>query len=148
MLKNILSVTGKPGLYKLLSGNKKMIIAESLIDGKKSPVHSHEKVISLADIAIYTDTKEVPLREVFATLLEKSEGKESLDSKVSSTDELKKHFATVLPDYDRDRVHNSDIKKIYAWYNLLIKNNITDFSEEKENEEIEKKRKNGTKKKR
>ncbi|HOR40652.1 MAG: DUF5606 domain-containing protein [Paludibacteraceae bacterium] len=136
MLKNILSVTGKPGLYKLLSGNKKMIIAESLIDGKKSPVHSHEKVISLADIAIYTDTKEVPLREVFATLLEKSEGKESLDSKVSSTDELKKHFATVLPDYDRDRVHNSDIKKIYAWYNLLIKNNITDFSEEKENEEV------------
>ena len=136
MLKNVLSVTGKPGLYKLLSGNKKMIIAESLIDGKKSPVHSHEKVISLADIAIYTDTKEVPLREVFATLLEKSEGKESLDSKVSSTDELKKHFATVLPDYDRDRVHNSDIKKIYAWYNLLIKNNITDFSEEKENEEV------------
>ena len=136
MLKNILSVTGKPGLYKLLSGNKKMIIAESLIDGKKSPVHSHEKVISLADIAIYTDTKEVPLREVFATLLEKSDGKESLDSKVSSTDELKKHFATVLPDYDRDRVHNSDIKKIYAWYNLLIKNNITDFSEEKENEEV------------
>ena len=136
MLKNILSVTGKPGLYKLLSGNKKMIIAESLIDGKNSPVHSHEKVISLADIAIYTDTKEVPLREVFATLLEKSEGKESLDSKVSSTDELKKHFATVLPDYDRDRVHNSDIKKIYAWYNLLIKNNITDFSEEKENEEV------------
>ncbi|HNZ85536.1 MAG TPA: DUF5606 domain-containing protein [Paludibacteraceae bacterium] len=136
MLKNILSVTGKPGLYKLLSGNKKIIIAESLIDGKKSPVHSHEKVISLADIAIYTDTKEVPLREVFATLLEKSEGKESLDSKVSSTDELKKHFATVLPDYDRDRVHNSDIKKIYAWYNLLIKNNITDFSEEKENEEV------------
>lgn len=136
MLKNILSVTGKPGLYKLLSGNKKMIIAESLIDGKKSPVHSHEKVISLADIAIYTDTKEVPLREVFAALLEKSEGKESLDSKVSSTDELKKHFATVLPDYDRDRVHNSDIKKIYAWYNLLIKNNITDFSEEKENEGV------------
>ncbi|MBP6283844.1 MAG: DUF5606 domain-containing protein [Paludibacteraceae bacterium] len=137
MLKDILSVTGKFGLFKLLSGNKKMVIAESLVDGKRLPIHAHEKVISLADIAIYTDTEEIPLRDVFTTLKEKSEGKQSLNPKVASKEELKKHFETILPDYDQDRVHYSDIKKVYAWYNLLIANDITDFSEETEGEVAE-----------
>ncbi len=135
MLKNILSVTGKPGLYKLLTGSKKMIIAESLIDGKKTPIHGQEKVISLADIAIYTYAEEIPLRIVFESLKNVSNNKQSIDPKKVSNDELKKHFATILPDFDRERVHNSDIKKIYAWYNLLIEKGFDDFSEETDTNE-------------
>ena len=131
MLKKILSISGKPGLYELISQAKNMIIVESLVDGKRMPAYSHEKVISLGDIAIFTNEGEVPLREVFDKMKTKTNGEKAIDAK-SSDAELQAFFAEVLPDYDQERVHKSDIKKVFLWFNLLVEKGYTDFSEEKE----------------
>lgn len=129
MLKEILSISGKPGLFKLVSQSKNMIIVESLIDGKRTPSYAHEKVISLSDIAMFTDSGEVPLREVFLKIQERGKDvKISVDTK-AAPDVLRAFFAEILPDFDRERVYPSDIKKLITWYNLLIDANITDFSE-------------------
>lgn len=130
MLTTILAIAGKPGLYKLISGSKRMIIVESLIDGKRGPAYANEQVNALSDIAIYTEDEEVALREVFAAIQAK-EGTEpiAIDVKKASADELRSYFASVLPNFDRERVHNSDIKKVIQWYNLLLKNGLTDFTE-------------------
>ncbi|MGL4520333.1 MAG: DUF5606 family protein [Phocaeicola sp.] len=128
MLKTILSVSGKPGLYNLLSQGKNMLIVEAVGTKKRMPVYSHERVISLGDIAMYTDGDEVPLSEVLESLKQKENGaKASIDQKKASADELHAFFAEVLPAYDRDRVHTSDIKKLVTWYNLLIESGITEF---------------------
>lgn len=128
MLKTILSVSGKPGLYNLLSQGKNMLIVEAVGTKKRMPVYSHERVISLGDIAMYTDGDEVPLSEVLESLKQKENGvKASIDPKKASADELHAFFAEVLPAYDRDRVHTSDIKKLVTWYNLLIESGITEF---------------------
>jgi hypothetical protein len=134
MLKEILSISGKPGLYKLISQAKNMIIVESLVDGKRMPAHSHDRVISLGDVAMFTDTGEVPLREVFNKMKEKTNGEKAISEK-SSDIELQKFFAEILPDYDRERVHKSDVKKLFAWFNLLIEKGYTDFSEKAEDKE-------------
>jgi len=136
MLKKILSISGKPGLYELISQAKNMIIVESLADGKRMPAYSHEKVISLGDIAIFTNDGEVPLREVFANMIAKTNGEKVISEK-SPDAELQAFFSEVLPDYDRERVHKSDIKKVFLWFNLLIEKGYTDFSEEKEEKEEE-----------
>lgn len=138
MLTKILAVAGKPGLYKLISGSRQMVIVESLIDGKRGPVYGNAQVNALSDIAMYTDDEEVALREVFAAIQAK-EGSNpiAIDVKTASSEELRDYMAAVLPNYDRDRVYNSDIKKLISWYNLLLKNGLTDFSapsEEKEEE--------------
>ncbi len=132
MLKTILSISGKPGLFKLVSQGKNMLIVESLSPEKKRfPAYAHEKVISLADIAMYTDDSEVPLREVLTSMMEKENGNPaSIDQKKATADELRTYFAQILPDFDRERVYVSDIKKLIAWYNILISNGITDFQEE------------------
>jgi hypothetical protein len=128
MLKEILSVSGKPGLFKLISQGKNMFVAESLIDHKRIPVYMRDKVISLGDISIYTDDEEVPLAEVLTKIKEKENG-QAIDYSTSITpDELKAYFETVLPNFDKDRVYPSDIKKMMAWYNLLVKEGLTDFS--------------------
>jgi hypothetical protein len=142
MLKEILSVSGKSGLYKLISQGKNMFIAESLIDQKRIPVYLRDKVVSLGDIAIYTKTEEVPLRQVLSRIKAKEEGREIEYSPSIQPDELRAYFETVLPGFDRERVYPSDIKKMFSWYNLLIKSNITDFeAEEKTEEEDEKEEK-------
>ena len=131
MLKTILSISGKPGLYKLISQGKNMLIVESLVDKKRTPVYGKEKVISLGDIAMYTDTDDVPLADVLTAMKEKENGKVvSLDLKVVTSTQLRDYLATVLPSFDRDRVYPSDIKKLIAWYNLLITSGMTDFKEE------------------
>ncbi|MDD4514308.1 DUF5606 domain-containing protein [Massilibacteroides sp.] len=129
MLKTILSVSGKPGLYQLVSHGKNMLIIESLVDKKRIPAYAKDKVISLGDIAIYTNSEEVPLHEVLTTLRDKKNG-EKVDTKQLSSypDELRKFFEEILPDFDRDRVYPSDIKKLIGWYNILIGAGITDFS--------------------
>ena len=139
MLTNILAIAGKPGLFKLISGSKRMIIVESLLDGKRGPAYANEQVNALSDIAIYTEDAEISLREVFAAIQAK-EGKESIaiDVKKASGDELRNYFASVLPTFDRERVHNSDIKKVIQWYNLLLKNDLTDFSDPQASEGEEK----------
>lgn len=131
MLKTILSIAGKPGLYKLISSGKNMLIVETVGAAKKRlPAYGHDKVISLADIAMYTDAEEVPLADVLEAVKQKENGAvSSFDYKKASAAELHAYFAEVLPNYDRDRVHNGDIKKLLSWYNILIANGITEFVE-------------------
>lgn len=136
MLKEILSVTGKPGLFKLVSQGKNMLIVESLIDGKRFPAYSKDKVVSLGDIAIFTETAEVPLGQVLESLKAKENGAVcSIDPK-SDNDKLRKYMLEVLPDYDRDRVYPSDIRKLLSWYNILINAQITEFVAEDKEEEV------------
>ncbi len=134
-LEKVLSISGKPGLFKMTTQTRSGFLAESLIDGKKISVSGRHNVSLLSEIAIYTLTEELPLREVFLKISEKEKGGEAINHKVSK-DQLEEYFFGVLPDYDEDRVYPSDIKKVVQWYNLLIKNGITDFSEaEDANEE-------------
>ncbi len=133
MLKTILSISGRPGLFKLVSQGKNMLIVESLADKKRIPAYARDKVISLGDIAIYTNEEEVPLHDVLTKVKEKENGeKVSQDIISSKPDGLRNYFAEILPDFDRERVYPSDIKKLLSWYNLLISNNITDFAPEEE----------------
>jgi hypothetical protein len=130
MLNTILSISGKPGLYRLLSQGKNMLIVESLTDKKRIPAYGNEKIISLADIAMYTDDEEVPLRQVLENMKNKENGgKASIDAKKASADELRAYLAEVLPNFDRDRVYVGDIKKLVSWYNILIECGEDDFSE-------------------
>lgn len=139
MLKTILSISGKPGLYKLVSQGKNMLIVESLsADKKRFPAYSHEKIISLGDIAMYTDEEEVPLKDVLTSIKEKENGAAaSLDVKKASQDELRNYLGEVLPNFDRERVYANDIKKLISWYNILIANGMTDFQEEEGDEASE-----------
>ena len=134
MLRTILSVSGKPGLYKLVSQGKNMLIIEALDATKKRiPAYGHDKVISLGDIAMYTDDEEVALGQVFESVKAKENGAlASIDYKKASQAELHAYMAEVLPTYDRDRVHTSDIKKLIQWYDILINNGITEFVEAEE----------------
>lgn len=126
-----MAISGKPGLYKLVSRGNRSLIVETLDEKKKRmPAFGADKVISLADIAMYTDEGEVPLREVLNSLKKKENGAVSdFDYKKASREELGAYFAEVLPNYDRDRVYPADIKKLISWYNLLVKAEMTDFDE-------------------
>lgn len=129
MLRTILSISGKPGLYKLISQGKNMLIVESLLNNKRLPAYAHDKVVSLGDIAIYTTEEEKQLSEVFQMIFDKY-GKE-LDAKEYKTnDQLQAFFLDILPNYDQDRVYFTDIKKVISWYNLLVKSGITKFVDE------------------
>lgn len=131
MLETILAISGKPGLYKLISRGNRSLIVETLDEAKKRmPAFAADKVISLADIAMYTDDGEVPLREVLESVKKKENGEiSSFDHRKASKAELETYFAEVLPNFDRDRVYPTDIKKLIGWYNLLVKAGITDFAE-------------------
>lgn len=131
MLETILAISGKPGLYKLVSRSNRGLIVETLDDKKKRmPIFGMDKVISLADIAMYTDEEEVPLRQVLSNVKAKENGQAaSLDYRKASKDELADYLGEVLPNFDRDRVYPSDMKKLIQWYDLLIQNGITDFEE-------------------
>ena len=133
MFERILTISGKPGLYRLLSSARNMIIVE-VVDAtkKRVPVHNTDKVVMLDDIAIYTDTEEVPLREVFAKIYEKENGVLSIDLKVATPEELVEYFEGIMPDYDRERVYLTHIKKMYSWYNILVANGVVDFKVEEE----------------
>ncbi|GHT43325.1 hypothetical protein AGMMS49965_16890 [Bacteroidia bacterium] len=129
MLKKILSVSGKPGLFRLISQGKNMFVVESLLDGKREPVYMRDKVISLHDIAMYTANEEMPLSQVLTKVREKEEGKPIVYKADITSDELKAYLATVLPDFDRDRVYPTDIHKMMKWYNVLTNAGFTDFAD-------------------
>ena len=131
MLETILAISGKPGLYKLVSRGNHNLIVETLDTQKKRfPAFAADKIISLADIAMYTDEKEVPLREVLNNIKAKESGKTtSIDYRKASKDELFAFLGEVLPNFDRDRIYPSDVKKLIQWYNILIENGLTDFDE-------------------
>lgn len=129
MLKNILAITGKPGLYKLVSRGANMLIVESLVDGKRMPTYARDKIVSLAEVSMYTTGDDVTLSEVLNATGKKYQFKAiELDAKKADNDALRAFFAEVLPTFDRDRVYPSDIRKLIAWYNLLIKAGFTDFT--------------------
>jgi hypothetical protein len=113
-----------------------MIIVEMVDASKKrTPVHNTDKVVMLDDIAIYTDTEEVPLREVFAKIYEKENGVLSIDLKMATPEELVEYFEGIMPDYDRERVYLTHIKKMFSWYNILVANGVVDFKVEEEQTE-------------
>ncbi len=132
MLQTILAISGKPGLYKLVSRAKNSLIVEALDEThRRMPAFATDRITSLADIAMYTDTDDVPLHKVLTSLKNLEDGKTaSIDYRKAGNDELREYFGKVLPDFDRERVHNSDIKKLIQWYNILISNGISDFDEE------------------
>jgi hypothetical protein len=135
MLKDILSISGKPGLYKLVSSGKNMLIVESLLDAKRIPAYSKDKVVSLGDIAIFTETAEVKLGIVLEAIKLNENGAPcSIDSKASN-DQLRKYMVEILPEYDKDRVYPSDIRKLILWYNILVNSGITDYSEVEKSEQ-------------
>lgn len=132
MKQTILAISGKPGLYKLVSRGNNSLIVEALdATHKRMPAFGNDRITSLADIAMFTETDDVPLMTILASLRDLEGGKESsLNYKKASPAELHEYFTKVLPEWDRDRVHNSDIKKLIQWYNILVKAGVTDFEEE------------------
>lgn len=131
-LDKILSISGKPGLYKLLTQTRSGFVGESLLDGKRLSVGIRNNVSILSEIAIYTLEEEIPLREVFRKIKEKENGGKTAVHHKDDKLQLEEYFFEVLPNYDEDRVYPSDIKKIVQWYNILHDNGITDFSESDE----------------
>ncbi|PIB26942.1 DUF5606 domain-containing protein [Maribacter sp. 4G9] len=137
-LEKILSVAGKPGLYKLITQTRTGFVAESLLDGRKISVGLRSNVSVLSEIAIYTLDEELPLREVFIKIQEKEKGEKTSVSHKDEKIKLEEYFFEVLPNYDEDRVYTSDIKKIIQWYNILVANDLADFSKEAQKESEEK----------
>ena len=136
-LEKILSISGKPGLYELKAQTRSGFVAESLIDGKKLSVGLKNNVSLLSEIAIYTLTEEVPLKEVLNKIKEKENGGKPEVSPKDPKIKLEEYFFEILPDYDEDRVYASDIKKVIQWYNLLHDKGITDFETEEAEAEAE-----------
>jgi hypothetical protein len=127
MLKGILSISGQPGLFKMVTEAKNSIIVESLLTGKRMPAYSTSKISALSDISVFTQTGEIQLKE----LLKKIQENGKLISPKASANEIKNLFAEILPEYDQDRVYVSDMKKIFQWYQLLSELNLlTDPAEE------------------
>ena len=137
MKETILAIAGKPGLYKLVSRGKNNLIVEALdATHRRQPAFATDRITSLNDIAMFTETDDVPLMDVLDNMKKLEDGKKvSINEKKASGKELQDYFTKVLPEWDRDRVQNSHIKKLITWYNILIENGITDFKEETEEQE-------------
>ncbi len=118
-LTGVISISGKPGLYKVITQTKNGLIVESVVDGRRIPVYPSDQVSSIEDISVYTQEDDVPLTEIFEKMYETTGGKESIDHK-SAPEELRSTFAGMIPDYDEDRVYNSDLKKLFQWFNILV----------------------------
>lgn len=131
MLKGILSISGQSGLFKMVAESKNNIIIESLDTLKRMPVHSTSKVSALEDIAIYTENGDIPLKVIFKAISDKENGGPAISPK-SSENELKAYFEKIVPEYDKDRVYISDIKKVLLWYNTMQQKSLLNFSETEE----------------
>lgn len=132
MLKEILSITGRPGLFKIISQGKGILVVEELGSGKRFPAHARDKVVSLGDIAMYTESGDTPLGEILDKVYAKYDGKKIDVKELVASKGLRPAFEAIVEDYDRDRVYENDIKKLFIWYNILIDNGFTKFAEEKE----------------
>ena len=137
-LKDIMAISGKPGLFKFISQGRNAMIVENLEDKARTSAFATDKISALEDIAIFTATEEEPLKKVFQTIYELEQGKETISHK-STPKELKDYFVKILPEYDEDRVYASDIRKVIQWYNILCRLELLDFSDEKEEDEKEEK---------
>lgn len=125
-LKDILAISGQPGLYKYVAQSMRGVIVESLVDGKRMNVSSNARVSALTEISMFTEGEDIALADVFTNIWNYTEGKEAVSHKESSN-KIVEEFGNVLPDYDRERVHVSDMKKCFAWYNILVKAGFTEF---------------------
>ncbi len=136
MLREILSITGRPGLFKIVSSTSKMLIVEDVKTKKRTPAHQRERIISLGDVAMYTEGEDLPLDEILDRLYANMDGK-PVDIKAleKEKDGLRDKFAEFVHDYDRERVHTSDIRKLFQWYNILVEAGFTKFKEEEPKEE-------------
>jgi hypothetical protein len=137
-LEKVLSVSGKPGIYKLVTSGKATIVVESLVDGKRIPVHPNQKVSALSDISMFTHEDDVALRDIFLMAKKVYDGGPAPDHK-SEGKVLRDAMLKILPSYDADRVYDSDIRKLLQWYNILQKNDMLEFTEPVAEEESEEK---------
>jgi hypothetical protein len=135
-LTKILSISGKPGLFLMVGEAKDKLIVESLLDGKRSPAFGSDKISTLQEISIYTETDDAPFEDVLKNLHEHMDGKPVPNPKKASANEIKDLFGKILPDYDRDAVYVSDMKKTFSWYNLLLEKDLLDFTEEEEADSV------------
>lgn len=136
MLKEILSITGKPGLFKILTPGKRTLLVEDMVSKKRFPLGTRDKVVCLGDIAMYTVGEDLPLDQIMDRVYAAEEGK-TIDVKKMDNDQLRAEFAKAVEDFDRDRVYPSDIKKLFNWYNLLVNQGFTKFTEDKKEEKEE-----------
>ena len=132
----MISISGMPGLYKVIAQTKNGFIVESLLDGKRIPAYSHYRISGLDDISVFTTGEDKPLKDVYKAIFEKEKGGPAIDHK-SKDEELKKYFESAVPDYDKERVHISDIRKALQWYNILQKTDLlTKEPEQNEDEKL------------
>jgi hypothetical protein len=129
-LKKIVSISGKPGLFKVTGQGKQSVVVESLIDGKRFPAFAHDRMSSLEEISMYTQNGDRPLKEIFKALNDKFGNDIGFDPKKADNNLLKSRFAEVVPDYDTEAVYSSDIKKVFSWYMLLVEKELLDFNDE------------------
>jgi hypothetical protein len=134
MLKGILAISGQPGLFKVLSEGKNGVIVESLLTGKKQTAFASAKMSTLEDIAIYTTSEDFPLKQVFRKIFDCENGGPAMQTNAKPED-LKKYFEKILPDFDKERVYVSDIKKVLSWYNILQEKELLNFEEPAESTE-------------
>ena len=134
MLREIIAITGKPGLYKIVSQGNRMLVVEDVASKKRMPVSARDKVVSLGDIAMYTTSEDKPLGEILDAVYTNMKG-ERIDVKALSNDALRDKFGEIIEDFDRERVYPTDIKKLFTWYNILTAAGYTKFTEEKKEEE-------------
>lgn len=132
MLQTILSISGKPGLYRLLSQGKNTLIVESLQTKQRLPILPKDKVVSLGDISMFTIEEDVPLSEVLTRVQKHQAGVPFAEELLKDGDALRETFGEILPSYDRERVYTSDIKKLFSWYNILLAAGITSYRDEEE----------------
>lgn len=134
MLREILAITGKPGLFRIVSQGNRMLLVEELKTKKRFPAHSRDKVVSLGDIAMYTDSGDKPLGEILDLVYAHNDGK-TIDVKQLIADgKLRDEFEAVIPDFDKERVYDNDIKKLFTWYNILLETGMTKFTEDEPEE--------------
>ena len=136
-LTKVVSISGKPGLYVIKSQAIGRLIVESVLDGKCTPAFARDRMSSLEEISIFSTDEDRPLKDVFKMIHEKMGDKVDFDYKKASNDELREKFAFVMPDYDEDAVYPSDMKKVFAWYQMLTDKNLLDFTEEEAQPEAE-----------
>ena len=125
-LKDILAISGQPGLYRFVAQSRNGFIVESLIDGKRQNASASSRISALTEISMFTEGEDIPLAEVFTKMYEQTGGAQALSAK-ERADKLAAFFAQAVPDYDRERVHASDIKKAIQWFNLLVGAGFTEF---------------------
>jgi hypothetical protein len=133
-ISSVIAIAGMPGLYKVVGQTKNGVICESLVDKKRIPAFNSHKISSLTDISIYTTGEDKPLKDALQAIFDKEKGEKCLDPKTTDEKGLREYMKTVIPDYDEDRVHTSDIKKLFNWYNLLHGSGLL-TAEEKEGED-------------